>query len=71
MLPLWDISAVAGPEVFTVAVEETRAGEAKEEDGQLPALPRHDPHGREFPGDKRGGGWRRVWSHDKEIYGTD
>ena len=55
LLPLWDISAVAGPKVFTVAVEETRAKEAEEEDGQLSALPRDDAYRREFPVDK----WRR------------
>ena len=35
LLPLWDISAVAGPQVFALAVEETRAKEAEEKDGQL------------------------------------
>ena len=66
-------TVVAGPQVFTLALEEARAKEAKEEDGQLPALPRDDPLRRELPLDGRrwGRGGQRARAHDEEVHGTD
>ena len=62
---------LAGPKVLTLAVEEAREEKAEEEDGQLPALPRDDPHRRQLPRHQRRGGRERFRSHDEEIYGSD
>ena len=56
---------VAGPEVFTLAVEKAREEETEEEDGQLPEL-----HGQDAPGRRRRG-LRQHGAHDQELHAQD
>ena len=64
---LWDILAnhVAGPQVFTLAVEKAREEETEKEDGQLPEL-----HGQDAPGRRRRG-LRQHGAHDEELHAQD
>ena len=56
---------VAGPEVFTLALEKAREEETEEEDGQLPEL-----HGQDAPGRRRRG-LRQHGAHDEELHAQD
>ena len=56
---------VAGPEVFTLAVEKAREEETEKEDGQLPEL-----HGQDAPGRRRRG-LRQHGAHDEELHAQD
>ena len=56
---------LAGPQVFTLAVEKAREEETEEEDGQLPEL-----HGQDAPGRWRRG-LRQHGAHDQELHAQD
>ena len=56
---------VAGPEVFTLAVEKAREEETEKEDGQLPEL-----HGQDAPGRRRRG-LRQHVAYDEELHAQD
>ena len=56
---------VAGPKVFTLALEKAREEETEKEDGQLPEL-----HGQDAPGRWRRG-LRQHGAHDEELHAQD
>ena len=63
--PIISDTPVAGPQVFTLAVEKAREEETEKEDDQLPEL-----HGQDAPGRRRRG-LRQHGAHDEELHAQD